>query len=719
MNDFGGDPQVAFLKFVPPLSDRIDDTYLYLLPADPEGLYIFWEVGSTVRQRLTERFGEEFLRKNHLILRVYDVTGIDFNGYNALSHFEVDDYLNDKIRYWVKVKPGRNWVAELGYRSEGTLFFEMVARSNVVFSPTGREAPAGETEWADVSVPPSDVEANVETEGWRFNRYLYWKRRSGSEPDEAGFWSLVLHQHLPFVRHPEHDVSLEEQWFFEAVVSVYTQLIGMMWRLREERVDFRLTVSLTPPLISMMRDGRLQARVSRHIHELLSLSERLHSRATDSREIETLGEILRRLWVAKRVFEAYGGDLTRGYREFQDLGKLEVITCPATHYLLPLYTHLPEVVRAQIRLACRQYREVFGRWPRGIWLPENAFTPGLDEFLAAEGIRWTLIATRGLREGNTKPIFDTAAPVISPAGVAFFAIDEETRARIWSREGGYPGAPPYKEWYRDVGYDLPWEELPPYFRVADVRRNTGIKLHQIGPRGTSLGDKPLYVLPEAGRMVQTHAEEFLRERIAQVERVGGEHPGLKPCIVSAYDAELFGHWWEEGPPFIEILFRKLLQEQSRIRPVTPGEFLAERPRHQRVMPGASSWGEGDFFKLWVSEKAIGGNDWVYRHIFRLCHRLTELATRFRNDGNPLRRRALDQAARCLLLAGASDWGFLIATAQASSYASTQVVTHVDRTRRLLDEAESGMIDLPWLTTIEGADSLLPDREMDAGIFAKW
>ena len=32
-----------------------------------------------------------------------------------------------------------------------------------------------------------------------------------------GFLLLILHAHLPYVRHPEYDLFLEERWFFEAV----------------------------------------------------------------------------------------------------------------------------------------------------------------------------------------------------------------------------------------------------------------------------------------------------------------------------------------------------------------------------------------------------------------------------------------------------------------------------------------------------------------------
>ena len=240
-------PFQKLLKELPYLSDYYDETYVYLVPCDPESVYCLFEVGEATRNGLKDRFGDDFFEKNALLLRVYDVTGVSFDGFNANSFFEVDDYLADKVAYWVKAAGGRDYVAEIGYRAHGTTYFEKVARSNAIFVPRGKDEPAEvHVTWGSITVPHHDVEIPVGSDQWRFNQYLYWKRRSHSAPEEKGYWSLVLHQHLPFVRHPEYEVGLEEQWFFEAVVSVYTQLLHVLWNLERDKVDFRLTVSLTP-----------------------------------------------------------------------------------------------------------------------------------------------------------------------------------------------------------------------------------------------------------------------------------------------------------------------------------------------------------------------------------------------------------------------------------------------------------------------------------------
>jgi len=713
------DPRWLPLTEIPFLTDYTNETYLYLVPSGPRQLYVLWEVGQGMREEMERRFGSRFLATNHLILRVYDVTGVVFDGFNANSFFEVDDFLNDKVAYWVGVEPGRNWVAEIGYRALGTMFFEKVARSNTVFSPRDRAETAERyVAWSSAGVPASDVELPVAASDWRYNQYLYWKRRTHTAPEEKGCWALVLHQHLPFVRHPEYDVSLEEQWFFEAVASVYTQLLHRLWKLARDRVDFRLTVSLTPPLLSMMQDPLLKMRAARHIDTCLALARREAENSHGKPWHDTAWQTVHRFEVAKEVFEAYSGDLTRGYRDFQDAGKLEIITCPATHMILPLFSHLPETVRAQIQTACRQYERVFGRWPRGMWLAENAFTPGLDEALAAEGIQWFLLNDKAVLEGDTRPFFGASEPVVTPAGLAAFPVDPHTRDRIWSREAGYPGHPNYKEWYRDLGYEADWDYLPSYFRTANVRRNTGIKYYRITGKKVDLGDKAYYVPAWAEETVHEQAGQFVFERGAQANHDRNRSGGRTGCRVSAYDAELYGHWWEEGPAFLESVFRKMLYDQSEVRPVTPGEYLSEQPHHQQLVPNAGSWGKGDYFQTWVEERAYQPNVWVFRHLYRLSSRMSDLATRHRDEHDPLRRRALNQAARELFLAGASDWGFLISTGQAVRYSELQIIRHVDRAKELMRQVEAGRVEESYLALLEDADTIFPLADMDYRVFSR-
>ncbi|MBP5232280.1 MAG: DUF1957 domain-containing protein [Planctomycetes bacterium] len=703
----------------PFIDEYYNETYAYLIPREPGKILAIWEVGEGTRKQLREKFGEDFFNKNRLIMRVYEVTGVDFNGFNANSVFEVDDYLNDKNSYWLTVGKGCDFIMEIGYRSEGTDYFELVARSNSVFSPKGfTEKQERYNEYVSIDVDMNSVEIPVGEKDWRWNQYKYWRERSHSAPEEKGYWALVLHQHLPFVRHPEYDVPLEEQWYMEAVVNVYTQLIHMFWNLSNDKVDFRVTLSLTPSLMSMMQDDLLKERVARHIDQLIELATRERDNSVGRPYHDTVEQTLHRFWVAKEVFDAYDGDLTRAYKDFQDMGKIEVITCPATHMVLPLFKHFPEAVRSQIRTAVHQYERVLGRKPRGMWLPENAYTPGIDKFLAEEGIKWCLVNFNGLDEGDTRNHLGTNAPIITPNGVAVFGIDQMTRSAVWSRESGYPGHPNYKEWYRDLGYEADWDYLPEYFKTANVRRNTGLKYYRITAKNADLGAKDYYHPDWAQGTVHEQAGQFVCHRGAQAYHTL-QSTGKKPCIVSAYDAELFGHWWEEGPAWLESVFRKMLFDQSEVRPVTPSEYLGEHPTHQKMVPGASSWGKKDYFQTWVEEREYQPNHWIFRHLYRMCNHAIDCATKFKDidmatEKDPQRRvlgRALNQMVRELFLAISSDWGFLISTGQAVRYSEVRTIKHIDRSKELIRQIEEGKINLGYLCTLEMADNIF-NQDMD-------
>ncbi len=711
----------------PYINEFYNETYSYLIPREPGIILVFWEVGADTREQLITKYGEDFFENNHLIIRLYEVTGVNFDGFNANSVKEIDDFLDDKNSYWLHVKKGADYIAEIGYRAAGTEFFELVARSNDCFSPKGFvETKERYNEYASVEVDGNCVELPVsgENDDWRINQYKYWKEGSHSAPEEKGFWALVLHQHLPHVRHPEYDVPLEEQWYMEAVVSVYTQLIKMFWNLKDDCVDFRLTLSLTPSLMSMMTDDLLKERVDRHINQLIELATREKNNSEGAPYIEAINDTLERFWTARKVFDAYDGDLTRAYRDFQDMGKIEVITCPATHMVLPLFKHFPEAIRAQLATACNQYENVLGRSPRGIWLPENAYTPGIDKYLSEFGIKWCLVNENGLLEGDTKCYRGTNEPIVTPNNVAIFGIDQMTRAAVWSRESGYPGHPNYKEWYRDLGYEADWDYLPDYFKTANVRRNTGLKYYRITAKDAGLGEKDYYHPEWARQVAHEQAGEFVCHRGAQVydERT---KTGLKPCITSAYDAELFGHWWEEGPFWLESVFRKMLFDQTEVRPVTPSEYLQENPTHQKMVPGASSWGKKDYFQTWVENKEYQSNDWIFRHLFRLTNKMIDLATEYKDidlecEENSQRRvigRALNQAARELFLGISSDWGFLISTGQAVRYSEVRTIKHIDRCKELLRQIDESSINMSYLCTLEVADNIF-DNSMDFRRFVR-
>lgn len=516
-----------------------------------------------------------------------------------------------------------------------------------------------------------------------------------------GYVALILHAHLPFVRHPEYEEFLEEDWLYEAITETYIPLIKVMEGLVRDGVDFRLTTSMTPPLCSMLLDPMLQERYVRHITRLIELTGKEIERTKLDRPFRDLAWFYHnRFKEARTTFcDGYGRNLVGAFRKFQELGKLEVITCAATHGFLPLMQEHPQSVRAQIMIARDHYRQCFGCDPRGIWLPECAYVPGIEDFLQEAEIRWFIMDTHGIMFGNPRPRYGIYAPVYTPAGVAAFGRDAESSMQVWSAEQGYPGDCEYRDFYRDVGFDLDFEYIKPYIHPDGIRCFTGVKYYKITGR---TAHKQPYNRHRALEKAASHAGNFMFNREKQIEHLHGVMR-REPLIISPYDAELYGHWWFEGPEFLDYFMRKVAYDQQVFKLITPSEYLRMFPTQQIVTPSASSWGNKGYWEVWLE----GSNAWIYPHLHVAAGRMTELVRHFqRND--PLCQRALRQAARELLLAQASDWAFIMKTGTTVPYAVKRTKDHILRFTRLYEQIKSGRIDEPWLANVEWRDNIFPD-----------
>ncbi len=184
------------------------------------------------------------------------------------------------------------------------------------------------------------------------------------------------------------------------------------------------------------------------------------------------------------------------------------------------------------------------------------------------------------------------------------------------------------------------------------------------------------------------------------------HP---PLVVSPYDAELYGHWWSEGPQFLDFLFRELHYKKDEVRAITPGDFLDQKIPIQIQQPSASSWGANGYYKVWLNE----GNSWMYPYQHDVERRMTALANKFDNP-DELTRRALNQIARELLLAQSSDWAFQIYQGTTVEYSSRRFRSHIHRFSLLAEQIESGVINEDLLIEIESRDNIF--QEIDYRIY---
>lgn len=524
-----------------------------------------------------------------------------------------------------------------------------------------------------------------------------------------GYILMHLHAHLPYVRHPEHEEFLEEDWLYEAMVETYIPLLHAYERLEADGIPFRISMTLSPPLCEMLSDPLLIGRFDRYLTNLERLSDAELSRTQGTQFADCAAFYAEWIGEARRIFSQWEGQLLKGFRHFQDAGMLEIVTCSGTHCLLPLCS-TREAARAHVRIAKANYEKHFGRAPRGIWLAECAYTHGIEDILAAEGIRYFFMDTHGILFAEPRPRYANFAPVYCRNGVAAFARDVESSQQVWSSEVGYPGDPDYREFYRDIGFDADESYIRPFLHRDGRRRNLGIKYHRITGSECALKDKDRYVPSVARERAATHAGNFLFNRQQQCAHVAGliDRP---PLIVSPYDAELFGHWWFEGPWFLEYFFRKIACDQNEIAPITPSEYLNAFPTQQVVEPCPSTWGDKGFFEVWLN----GGNDWIYRHLHRGEEEVLELVQRY-HDTSALIDRALNQAARELMLAQSSDWAFIMTTNTMVPYAEKRTRDHLHNLYGIYLQLNENRLDEAWLQELEHKNAIFP--EMDYHIYLR-
>src|SRR5438552_3714088 len=509
----------------------------------------------------------------------------------------------------------------------------------------------------------------------------------------SGFLALVLHAHLPFVRHPEHEHFLEEDWLFEAITETYIPLLAMMQRLVSDAVPFRLTMSVTPTLCAMLQDDLLRERYVRHVDLLLDLAAREIQRSRDQPQLHKLAKFYFEMFSeSRRLFvEQWKCDLLAAFRQLRETGVLEIIACAATHALLPL--HSREAMRAQVLIGRDAYVDVFDVDPIGFWLPECAYAPGLESILQEANLRWFILDAHGLMYAKPRPQRAIYAPCYTPAGPAVFARDRDSSRQVWSAQEGYPGDPAYREFYRDVGFDLPMEHLGPIARGH--RKFAGMKYHRITGRGE---EKELYDREAAEKVAETHAIHFLEQRRRQIREISAV--GFDPVIVVPFDAELFGHWWFEGPRFLEHLIRKAAGEQE-LYLTTPSEYLATHPTLQTIQPAASTWGENGHLGVWLDQS----NARIYPRLHVATERSFKGQRAHADDSKSMANRILKQLARELLLAQSSDWAFLMKTRTAGEYAAKRTSDHLFRFNRLHDQFATNDVDEEFLRDCEWRDNL--------------
>jgi len=546
---------------------------------------------------------------------------------------------------------------------------------------------------------------------------------------------LVLHAHLPYVLyHGRWPHGMD--WLCEATSECYLPLLRAFEQLASEGVDFKVTMNLSPILCEQLAHPSFPGEFKGY------LQNKIDAAKEDVAHFEKTGfehrAKLARMWIefyegTLRDFDArWMCDILGAFARLWDAGHIEVLTSAATHGYLPLILN-DRCVRAQIRQGRSATQHRLGKTPKGIWLPECAYRPsyewappisgfgeptrraGVEEILSecelthfivdshllkggkAIGVylerfealrmlyeRWAKEQDESKVEQPRKPYAPYFVAGPSGKGAAAFGRDPTTSLQVWSAKHGYPGDFDYLEFHK--------KSFPGglrYWRVTDASGD--------------LASKQEYVPEWADGKIASQAKHFLEVLSGVIEANPKE-----PIVVSPYDAELFGHWWFEGPRWIAETFRQM-REHGGIKPVTLSEYLERRPPTEAISLPEGSWGEGGHHWIWLNPDT----EWTWKEIYSAEKKMVEMADKI-PEGSRLAERIGNQMGRELLLMESSDWQFLISSWTARDYAEARVSLHhenfsrlAETLQRLMDGAEASPEEIAFLEECELHDGVFP------------
>lgn len=543
-----------------------------------------------------------------------------------------------------------------------------------------------------------------------------------------GAFTFVLHGHLPYTRLPGQWPHGEE-WIHEAASETYVPLLQTLYDLKEDVVEYKLTISISPALAEQLADPSIRDHFEQYLDNKIEAAQNdvhyFSEEAQTGDDPNTADPHLYymaawyRDWYTKiktAFVKRFNRDLIGAFKTLQDEGYIEIITSAATHGYLPLLA--PHSVEAQIKAGVTSYERMFGRAPTGIWLPECAYSPGLEAVLAQHGLKIFFAETHSITGGA--PVGVAAGDVIGPygrikrryvippteqqsipgrsattfkaytvsggeaddSGVVVIGRNNRTGQQVWSMDWGYPGDFDYREFHKKSG-------------------TSGLQYWRVTGAKTDLAHKDYYHPEWAAYKIDQHAEHFAH-LVGDLLRDYHNDSDEFGVIAANFNAALFGHWWFEGVNWLGRVLRHLAQNPD-VELTTPATFLHEHPPQEHIDLPESSWGAGGLHFAWNN----GETRWMWPPIRAAEQRMAELVARYAKP-KKAEREVLNQAARELLLLQSSDWPLLITTGQAREYAIQRFTTHVDRFNALADSLDDDKPDAKLAAELYEIDRILPD-----------
>lgn len=463
---------------------------------------------------------------------------------------------------------------------------------------------------------------------------------------------------------------MQELWLFQALTESYIPLIQCFNELVLNNTFFNITFSVSPTLIYMLNDDYYKDKYSNYISTLIHILEKKSSEASERGRKEALLYLLSKTKDIHSYYSGINGDILKELQKLHLTGRINLITCAATHAVLPMFRSMDDLVHDQIETAQAAFENCFGFVPEGFWLPEMGYYSGLDKILEQYNINYTFLETHSAYLGHKKPSYGSYYPSVTDNGLIIFPRDLSLSNEVWSADSGYPGDYNYREFHFDFTYSLTNGELTE-FGIEQLP--FGLKIYRITGKNTP---KDYYQSKIAEKITGTHAQDFfnkITERSSAVRSLINK----TPVFTLPFDTELFGHWWYEGPQFLKKIIIKI-SSSDIMELVHPARFINDNL--DLITPAESSWGNGGFFKQWTSPEC----SWIYTELAKLNIRLKNL----KYPGTD----AHIQAFKEILLASSSDWTFFMANNTSADYGEERLKDHIASAEKIISDIENSNSD---------------------------
>ena len=478
------------------------------------------------------------------------------------------------------------------------------------------------------------------------------------------------------------------EWVLRNCLDSWLPILRVLRSLAAESVDYQLSLDISPPVAYMISSPWFKDYMSRYLLRMkayVSGQIALMKFRNDSPDFIYAAE--RCLIDLDAIESFYISDLDKNiigaFRELELQGFVEISTCTATHGMPAELESLPDALDSQITLAARSHHRIFGDRPKGIWLAENSFFPGVEQLLSREALGFFFVEAEAILCGSHKLSEEEFSPVILPLNqVVAFGRSRLGRAQVWDADIGYAGHPDFREYHF---------------------RHLGLPVKRITSKTTD--DKQPYPPDQAEKTARKLAQDFHHKLSEKAFELSSRSFKSIPLISCTYDAELFGHHWWEGPVFLEELLREFYRKAGAIGLTTPSHYLAGNPTLPEVVPNPSTWGHEAVHVKWTDPKVA----WTFRELERADQILkTYLALGQENRLTDFQIRIVEQMEAEFIRAQSSDLTFVIMAGDFEEDMQREILKYLDYFYRLKSLIDNNVEDEQFLLFRQYENNMFPE-----------